>query len=104
MKLEFSPQVFEKYSMSNFIKIRLVGTELLQTDMNLFAVLRKAVKNSFLPHSLEFNAQSLNAEYGYNHRFTSGSHRTHKDTVWAERRILMSKLLVCLSSDQSTLD
>ena len=77
-----------------------MGTELLQTDItNLIAAFRSFVnapKNSFLPHSLEFKAQPLNALYGYNHRFMSGSQRTHKDTVWAEHRILMLKLVVCL--------
>ena len=32
MKLEFSRQNFEKYSISNFMKIRSVGAELLHTD------------------------------------------------------------------------
>jgi len=35
MKLEFSQQNFEKYSISNFMKIRSVGAELFyaETDM-----------------------------------------------------------------------
>jgi hypothetical protein len=32
MKLEYSQQNFEKYSVSNFIKIRPVGAELFHAD------------------------------------------------------------------------
>jgi len=32
IKLEFSQQIFKKYSGSNFMKIRLVGAELFHTD------------------------------------------------------------------------
>ena len=32
MKLEFSPQIFEKILVSNFMKMRPVGAELLHAD------------------------------------------------------------------------
>jgi len=32
MKLEFSPQIFDKYSNTNFMKIRPVGSKLFQAD------------------------------------------------------------------------
>ena len=32
MKLEFSRQAFEKYGISDFMKIRLVGAELFSAD------------------------------------------------------------------------
>ena len=64
---------------------------------NLIATFRSfanAQNKSFLPHSLDFKAQSLNAVYGCTHRCMCGSHKTQKDTAWAERRILMLKLSV----------
>jgi len=33
MKLEFSPQIFDKYSNTNFMKIRPVGSELFNADI-----------------------------------------------------------------------
>jgi hypothetical protein len=70
MKLEFSPQYFEKNTqISNFMKIRLVGAELFHSDR------RTDMTKLTVPFRNFANAPKYSGRTAY---------KTHQHTLWAE--------------------